>query len=855
MVYSGSFSFLKERLLDLFKEIKPNHKTVVITHTNRMKQFLKEYLVSNLGIISNTKFYTLIDISKKISGIEPIQDFDKKVIIKKAIADTGYREFEGLVEEVADIIQHIKEYKLDIDSLQNEWVRNVYHLYEKEKDGYFDREDTHRIACETQTDWHADNIIVFGFRTVAPLHRDLFGRLKDLSNQMFAFLPVIVESGYAENHKSFMETVKFFEEVTGCKSIHELEENFDSNINIGRNVYRFSYLEIPVTSPNISIFSCQDEEEEVRHTASKLVELVLSGAKFHQIGIVIPDIKRYIPFIKDIFSRYHIPYYVIEDNRYIDSVLYRQLFNLFKLRENHLSKDTVLNLLSQNILKIDNPQHISGIVELAPYLNSFEDWEKYVFLQLKDDSLRNIIHRVFNLHSRASLTEYIDVFKHIINNYVDSQELREFAETIFKELEENSLYKKLFEEIDYGEFVSLVELFFKRENKTTRPNYETVSILSPNTAQGNNFKYLFILNLNTGIFPQTLRDEFLEVTGRNEHILMQQIASFCTLLDKEKRIYVSFIRSSVYGKNLSPSFLVNELIRITGKKPDNPKIRDIFLNLPQMSAREDAPKSYQFNFVKIEFPLAVTSFSEYMVCPYKFFLGKVLNIQQSKTYDKRIPPYRTGQFIHELMQMLYRDIAINPDIEMGYLRDKIYQKFEEFIEEELIYITPSSRPFEYINLIKMRDNVLYFLEQDLQKIKSGQKIINPEFIEKVVSGENLTGKIDRLDTENGINVLYDYKTGYFSPKNKKVPKEVFQLVVYKNLLEKDGINVDKLSLILLNNEKGENIHTLEKNLIPYYESKLKEGLRSLKSKYFIPVADKDICYRCEYKDICDGGAS
>lgn len=313
MVYSGSFSFLKHKLLEIFRDITPEQKTVVIAHTNRMKQFLKEYLVSNLGIISNTKFYTLIDISKKLSQIEPIQDFDKKIIIKRAIHETGQKESDGLVEEISDIIQHIKEYKINIDQLKNDWIKRVFSVYEEKKGLYFDREDTHKKACESIINFQVDNIIIFGFRVVAPLHRDLFIKLTNITNKMFVFLPVILESGYSENHGSFIEAVEFFQNITKTKPVYELVDNFDQNINIGRTIYRFNYQNLPLPAENIKIFSCQDEEEEIKYVASKIVELVLDGVKFHEIGIVIPAISKYIPFIGDLFPKYFIPYYIIED--------------------------------------------------------------------------------------------------------------------------------------------------------------------------------------------------------------------------------------------------------------------------------------------------------------------------------------------------------------------------------------------------------------------------------------------------------------------------------------------------------------------------------------------------------------
>lgn len=81
MLYCGSYSYLKDNLVQVVGKIqaeKLGDRLTFIVHSNRMKSFLKEYLVRNLGIVVNSRFYTLIDISKEIANIEPLSDFEKK---------------------------------------------------------------------------------------------------------------------------------------------------------------------------------------------------------------------------------------------------------------------------------------------------------------------------------------------------------------------------------------------------------------------------------------------------------------------------------------------------------------------------------------------------------------------------------------------------------------------------------------------------------------------------------------------------------------------------------------------------------------------------------------------------------
>ncbi len=61
--YSGSYSYLKERLLEIVREIQKNpaERITFIVHTNQMKRYLKEFITEKLGILINAEFFTVID--------------------------------------------------------------------------------------------------------------------------------------------------------------------------------------------------------------------------------------------------------------------------------------------------------------------------------------------------------------------------------------------------------------------------------------------------------------------------------------------------------------------------------------------------------------------------------------------------------------------------------------------------------------------------------------------------------------------------------------------------------------------------------------------------------------------------
>lgn len=833
MFYMGSYSFLKENLKEIVKNIDKGHKLTFIVHTNKMKLYLKEYLTENLGILVNASFYTLIDISKKFTKIEPLQDFEKEIILKKYIFEEKPH-LDGLAEEFSLIIQQLKEYEININDLNNNFVKNIIKKYNTflEKNGYYDREDLHKKAVESH-DVDLGYTFVFGIKSFPQLHKKLFNKIKSLSKQLFVFIPVLKDSGVYQNYSHLEEIEKFWEEILGKK---EFEVPEDPNVKTASYVLNLSTSTEVEKNLNLTIEKYKSQQDEVEAVAQKISNLIINGVKTYKIGVVIPNIESYLVDIKEIFKKYKIPYYLIEESRYIDIQKFKKLFYLFKIKEENFTKDSVLRILSNKIYELEDAQDIEEKVLVSKIVEGFEDWKEFI---LKEDiypKLGNLLYKINSIPDKAYIDIYIQKFNEIADENIKDEEIKNFIKNTLSVLNETGLYKKLFEEIDYKQFVSIIETFFKNEYTEKRLKGETVYILTAISSEANNFDCIFFLNLNDGIYPSPLKEEILvtniKYNGVNYpyHILMQEILTFVNLLDKGKKINLSYIKN----EKTAPSILIEELKRILEinnsqeiQKPDenqtildfrvkNAKIiANIEENLKKKKEKLEKIKNIKKEDFKIDnlnneeiFPVSATDFSTYAYCPYCFYLEKIIKVEEFEESDrKRISPLEKGILIHQLLENLYKNFEnLNLEEEIENLK----KEFNEKIEKELGYILPSYKPFEEKEAKLLLERLIKFVYWDFDRLKKRQ--IKPVVFEEYLENEYFKGRIDRADKDNTNNYhVYDYKTS--PPKNLKdeIQNKYIQLLVYTVLLEEiKKYKVKEVGIISINDPDGKFIYSMEK---------------------------------------------
>ncbi|WP_457642620.1 PD-(D/E)XK nuclease family protein [Persephonella sp.] len=875
MLFTGSYSFLKEKVVELYASIPVGSRITFIVYTNQLARYLKEYISKKTGVLAGAEFYTPIDISKKLTGIEPLQDFDRNMIFRKFLYQKGYY-LDSLPEEFGLLTQQLKEYKIPPDRISSNFTQEIIKDYQQflEKNGYYDREDLHLRAVEQNTDFQTDYLIIFGIKTLPPLYRELFLKLKKLSQNQYVFLPILKNSGYYQNYPHFGEVLQFYRLNFGQE---QEEAEPESNIKAAARIYSQQYT--PFNEKHtIHIKKFSSEYEEVEYTAQKICQLVLDeGVHFHQIAVVVPQAEKYAPIIKDLFNRYKIPYFLQEESRYIDRPEYKRLLSLFFLKENSFQAENILSVLSEDFINLPNLKSLKKAIMDDPFLDltKIEDSQFKYFLQVLDFPEEDSIHR------------FLDRVEKTATEFLKKQEDKEFLLEITKQIRENRLYSLLFDVITYTGFTGIVRTFFEKELEKTGRDRDTVKILSPTSAEGNNCRYLFFLNLNSGDFPYTLREEILAdstETGVDYpyHLLMQQLANFVSLFDGKKEIHLSFITDSIFQGKSSPSFLVEELVRILKSSPVHGKIdpekkdeKSVKIRYSKLLHKIDsiyksrlenhiryknpAPENFKMEFVEKKLPVSPTSFSIYSACPYRYFFREVINIYMEEPYSRKyIQPVDIGTAVHSLLYRFYTKLPENVEPvwleqEIKDLKEQFFIQMDRFLQE----ILPPYRPFEKQKITEIGEKIERFIRHDLKRMKQEGKKVEKSLLEKTFTDNSkiFKGRIDRVDVEKATGKLYiyDYKTGSKPVKKglkkDEVIKKFIQLVVYRKFLQDAGMEVKGIGILSV--EDPQNSETVEDDL---FMAELDESLQMLTDSFvknfYPPQPDSEICSYCEYTYFC-----
>jgi CRISPR/Cas system-associated exonuclease Cas4 (RecB family) len=183
-----------------------------------------------------------------------------------------------------------------------------------------------------------------------------------------------------------------------------------------------------------------------------------------------------------------------------------------------------------------------------------------------------------------------------------------------------------------------------------------------------------------------------------------------------------------------------------------------------------------------------TRVERYLACPFKYFAGKELGLEEEREEFSRVSPLDRGTWLHKILQEFYRDWqeAINAE-NIDLALDRCARVMEEVLttHETAKTLPQAERALErslFLGSIAKRgliDRVLRFdAEQDLAVVKRLlEHELNDKFKFKSSSGTrsvSLHAIVDRIDLlqDNTFRVV-DYKLG--SAPN---PKLAVQLPIY-----------------------------------------------------------------------------
>lgn len=206
------------------------------------------------------------------------------------------------------------------------------------------------------------------------------------------------------------------------------------------------------------------------------------------------------------------------------------------------------------------------------------------------DLVENLAADLSKLPERGSWSLFAAGWKELVNKYlgiVPANPRKVLAdtdaaigETILSVLHQLAGLDSVRDDVALGDFSHTFQHWLERSTiSRDRRNVDGVSVLNAAAARGLASRALFILGMNEGVFPRTIReDAFLRDRDREilERDLGYKINQKLAAFDEEKllfnllvnapreRLYCSFQRADDAGRGLAPSWYLSELKRALG---------------------------------------------------------------------------------------------------------------------------------------------------------------------------------------------------------------------------------------------------------------------------------------------------
>ena len=330
------------------------------------------------------------------------------------------------------------------------------------------------------------------------------------------------------------------------------------------------------------------------------------------------------------------------------------------------------------------------------------------------------------------------------------------------------------------------------------------------------FETVIISSLNEGILPMGNKSStFIPFDVRIQHNLpiykdKDAIYSyhFYRLIQRAKNIYLLYNTEPdvINGGEISRFIrqLEIENIHKVNHKILVPKTPIIKKELIEIDKNSDILK--KLNEIS-ERGFTASMLLNYIRNPISFYYQTILEIPEDKQMEETIAYNTLGSVIHNTLEDLYKPLE-NKELneksikEMQEKKDKIVDKYFQ----EKFSIGNLTKGKNLIIVETAKKYIDNFLKKELKDINEGNTIkilgIETKFettinLSSELKNIKIRGKIDRIDSVNGITRVIDYKTGgqvkqtdlnikeYDKIFEEKKYSNIFQLLFYSLALEKN----------------------------------------------------------------------
>ncbi len=472
-------------------------------------------------------------------------------------------------------------------------------------------------------------IFYYGFYDLTQVQLDFFSTVaRNFPTTLF--FPLLETQG----HSAWSFAAYFYQRyIQGLSSTTATDRAEDTSSTLPTNFCLFDEsgeqtYAAPPANWRVTITNTFGVADETSSVAKEILRLVADGTmKFHEIGVVARGLEDYGAEIKKIFNAHQIPMRGVIEEPLTQFPLTKTSILLLNLPAKDFPRSQVIEVLSSPHFRLD----AAGSQGTAPRPDLWDlatrelaickgvsEWRRLRNYQNRDlvlsqmggdDETRQIRVGAEHMRALADLTDmlaadfaalppkapwsqYAGAWSRLFAKYLDIRDGKESPQPTTEQLVETRILEVLEQSagldaidnaVTLSTFSETLQRWLERSSLAALPSdVPGVSVLSATAARGVSFRALFVLGMNEGLFPRTIReDAFLrdherEILERDlGYKVNQKLAGF----DEEKllftllvgaareRLYCSFQRADDSGRALAPSWYLQELKRALGAGP------------------------------------------------------------------------------------------------------------------------------------------------------------------------------------------------------------------------------------------------------------------------------------------------
>ncbi len=714
-------------------------------------------------------------------------------------------------------------------------------------------------------------LILDGFYDPTLSEKNVLKELIQSSEQTLVAIP------YSNQFKGLVEGYANF-----LKNNFEIEEIFVTDSPIHSSTNSFAYYAYP----------CM--EEEVEGIARNIKSLYVSGKlrDLREVIVTFPDLSKYASMVERVFHRYGIPCDTSENKTHRRMRPFLDLLSLLRsvadgyprLKFSQFLSSSYFTMIPEGIKKwVATLSLESGIVSgKESWLNFIEGGSENVDMSLmkEKDTIEKDMTWIFDklqpledVRKGAGIEVYVYLIRDILNEFgflastLDS-EMRDLRRTTIELLKQMSFLGTLHPHpITLNEFI---DMFNHLLNSTHIETEGTgVRVMDFSEMHGMSPEYIFFGGLTDGDMPRRMGLDYLLPDSVKKRLgflhldkyIETQRFSFHNVIKSCRNLHLSYPLMEGDDMFLPSSFLypgeelreripgifsMEEYLIRQGCKPFSNYISEIGTIPSSLNASSS---------------LRVTDIDAYRMCPRKFFIERILNLEPVNVKEYELEAATIGTIIHRIMEKIIKEPFKGIEDLMG--------RAESVVDESM----KDRRIDAYWKRI-IKDTFMEILpdiyEKELEIRKDGYISTEVErtMVGEPIKGIKLKGKVDRFDRIGDAVQIIDYKTGTPGLNCKQVLEgnENLQLFLYAAMMKNQGYTVSRVGIYSLKDidikwcppkkgrGKGKGKENEEQCIDDYIIASLKfledavDGLR--KGDFKARPLNDYICWNCHEYTFC-----